>query len=279
MLLGCGATTRYRVPLRHNPHAAQARSCIRTCEKLEGAARWQCLERCPGMQVQPGWHCESDDHPPVAWCADRWQPKRQRTADNANSGKPAPPKPGRDVHYNELRVFMGSASTNSAIHAGEQNRGLMSLGIAFLRRDGLRVLGVGDTAQTTLFDEGHEYLGAIAGLALGEDSAVHVELLAELGVHRITGMGEEFLTQSVVSGRTDASLAYGGLQSRLVMDVAGANGLQLELGLQLRGDFKQKRRQLTVDHGGFFEPSMVDTEMWNVGGIAGGLEFGLSYQF
>jgi len=40
-----------------------------------------------------------------------------------------------------------------------------------------------------------------------------------------------------------------------------------------------RARLLTIDHGGLCEPSMVDTETWNVGGMAGGLQFGLSYQF
>lgn len=82
-----------------------------------------------------------------------------------------------------------------------------------------------------------------------------------------------------MEGRDDAVLAYGGLQGRLVFDVGTPNGLQVELSMHARGDFRQKRRTLVLDHSFLGSNSELDEDEWNVGGFALTWAFGLSYQF
>jgi len=176
--------------------------------------------------------------------------------------------------YDELRFGLGGGVTSAGKQVGEEDEGVAALNVAFVNRDGKRVLGANLTVHSSLFGATHAYFGGLYGFAIGADNA-HLEVTGEGGVHMISGMGDDLFSSG--ASNSEASLPYVGAQVRAVFDIGDANGWQLELSVQGRSDLFSEERQVSVQS--CFLGCSTEMETWQTGGVSANALAGLSYQF
>jgi|GEM_PF-5797932 len=180
------------------------------------------------------------------------------------------------THYTEVRVAAGGGTTTSGKQVGEADEGVVALNLSLGRRDDSRVIGANLNVQTTGWGANYFYFGGVLGFALGSGNA-HLELLGEVGVHHLDGLGADFLSAPAPTESDTADLLYAGAQLRAVFDLGAPGGLKLELTAQGRSDLTRDQRDLHIER--CFLSCSSHTETWTLGGTNASVLAGLSYQF
>ena len=192
----------------------------------------------------------------------------------AHDGDPSSDKTGATT-YSEVRAGIGAGGTTSGKEAAVAEEGVAVINASVIQRWDRRIIGANLAVQDSLFGATHAYLGGLVGIALGSGDA-HMELLAEGGLHAITGMGNDLFDEAR-SNNSSAVLPYAGLQMRTVFDVGAPNGLQLELSVHGRTDLFHETRDIMIES--CFFGCTTTSETWDVGGVSANAIAGLSYQF
>lgn len=181
-------------------------------------------------------------------------------------------------HYTELRIGTGFGGTNAAERTdaggGDAAEPAVGLGMSVLARRQNRVYGVTAQLLGTIFGPGHTHLGGVFGLAAPGDRA-HVELLAEGGIHIVSGLGNDLFTES--TGNDTVELPYFGTQVRLSIDPGARGHLTIDLAVAGRVDLLRAEQQVMTTT--CFLGCSTDQETWRVGGQSIDASVGLSYRF
>jgi hypothetical protein len=203
------------------------------------------------------------------------EPERIAAVAPPSSIEPMPTAEQRDRdRYTELQVGFGVGATNAAQTADSGVESAGSMGFMLLVRRHAQLVGASAKFSGEIFGPSHGYVGAMVGYA-GSGRIAHLELLAEAGVHTITGLGNDLFAEPM--GDSSAMLPYVGLRSRLVLDPGDPNGVVFELGAATRIDATRKDKTVVTET--CFFGCSTERQEWQLGGSSAELTAGFSYQF